>query len=220
MLLRLGYNGVIDNGGGIIHPSEPTQAVFFRISDLEHLESIRNRLDADADRRILPSKTPGQKPMPPGVMVDRGGTRIDNSVEALNIRSGVIPIDILIILGDTNWTNTSLMDHLDNIKLGIRASTDSSYEESYAVEPAVVLRDIATDEASKFEDYRKSLILFKHNAPDKYAEVRPRLVAAFEEYVEYLDRLLEELKSKDRRKHYRLTLAPVVTAFNKLLKAI
>ena len=39
---KIGYSGVVDWGKGIIHPNEPTQAVFFSISDLNPIELIRN----------------------------------------------------------------------------------------------------------------------------------------------------------------------------------
>lgn len=39
---KIGYNGVVDWGKGIIHPNEPTQAVFFSKDNLKPLEMIRN----------------------------------------------------------------------------------------------------------------------------------------------------------------------------------
>ena len=39
---KIGYDGVVDWGEGIIHPNEPTQAVFFSKSNLKPLEMIRN----------------------------------------------------------------------------------------------------------------------------------------------------------------------------------
>lgn len=42
VLSGLGCVGVIDPGFGVIHPSEPCQAVFFRLGDLELLKSVDN----------------------------------------------------------------------------------------------------------------------------------------------------------------------------------
>lgn len=42
ILRDLGVSGVIDNGFGIIHTNEPTQAVFFDIRNLVHLDVIKN----------------------------------------------------------------------------------------------------------------------------------------------------------------------------------
>ena len=42
---QLGYSGVVDNGDGIIHENEPTQAVFFSIQAIRPLEAIYNRED-------------------------------------------------------------------------------------------------------------------------------------------------------------------------------
>lgn len=41
----LGYCGICDRGQGIIHPSEPTQAVFFSKECIEEIEVIRNITD-------------------------------------------------------------------------------------------------------------------------------------------------------------------------------
>ena len=43
ILRRLGYSGAVDNGSGLIHPNEPTQAVFFSMDAVKVLEVIPNR---------------------------------------------------------------------------------------------------------------------------------------------------------------------------------
>ena len=45
LLRRLGYDGVIDEGRGIIHPEEPYQAVFFDTTKLELVEVLEKRTD-------------------------------------------------------------------------------------------------------------------------------------------------------------------------------
>lgn len=44
MLLQnvLGWEGAIDNGGGIIHKDEPTQAVFFKMSAIKKITTVVN----------------------------------------------------------------------------------------------------------------------------------------------------------------------------------
>jgi len=44
MLMDLGIDGVEDRGSGIIHPNEPHQAVFFRLSDVQQIDMIANPL--------------------------------------------------------------------------------------------------------------------------------------------------------------------------------
>lgn len=39
---KLGIDGCIDDGAGIIHPAEPTQAVFFSLSAIKNLKRIKN----------------------------------------------------------------------------------------------------------------------------------------------------------------------------------
>ena len=43
----LGIDGIIDLGGGVIHSSEPTQAVFFAINAVEHVKSFVNKSKPD-----------------------------------------------------------------------------------------------------------------------------------------------------------------------------
>lgn len=45
IIMSLGIDGVIDNGTKTIHPNEPHQAVFFKVSSLDHLDSIINTVD-------------------------------------------------------------------------------------------------------------------------------------------------------------------------------
>lgn len=40
---RMGIDGIVDNGHGVIHPAEPTQAVFFSIKAIKNNERIRNK---------------------------------------------------------------------------------------------------------------------------------------------------------------------------------
>lgn len=52
ILRKLGYNGLIDRGAGIIHRAEPTQAVFFTTDSFKLLERIDNKItkvDLDID---------------------------------------------------------------------------------------------------------------------------------------------------------------------------
>jgi hypothetical protein len=42
VLMQVGVEGVVDQGAGVIHPHEMTQAVFFRASSLKHLLTIDN----------------------------------------------------------------------------------------------------------------------------------------------------------------------------------
>lgn len=52
LIRLLGYTGVVDrNNSGIIHPSEPTQAVFFSIANLRLIETVRNYEVEDKFRR-------------------------------------------------------------------------------------------------------------------------------------------------------------------------
>lgn len=43
ILQYLGYEVVIDNGSGVIHPHEPTQAVFLSVKAYKHVDSIKNK---------------------------------------------------------------------------------------------------------------------------------------------------------------------------------
>jgi len=43
----LGIDGINDLGGGVIHSSEPTQAVFFAIDSVEHVKSFENKSKPD-----------------------------------------------------------------------------------------------------------------------------------------------------------------------------
>lgn len=43
----LGVDGVIDNGKGIIHSAEPTQAVFFHIGAIKNVERVANKYSYD-----------------------------------------------------------------------------------------------------------------------------------------------------------------------------
>ena len=47
ILRKLGYNGLIDRGAGIIHRAEPTQAVFFTTDSFKLLERIDNKVTKD-----------------------------------------------------------------------------------------------------------------------------------------------------------------------------
>ena len=47
ILRRLGYDGVIDNGESIIHPSEPFQGVFFSTGDLNLVDVINKGASSD-----------------------------------------------------------------------------------------------------------------------------------------------------------------------------
>ena len=49
----LGYTGVIDEGQGIIHPNEPTQAVFFETGILRHVETIKKPSDGSLEAEHL-----------------------------------------------------------------------------------------------------------------------------------------------------------------------
>jgi hypothetical protein len=49
----LGISGIIDNGSGIIHHNEPTQAVFFDVRDLVHLDVVRNIYSSDRELRTI-----------------------------------------------------------------------------------------------------------------------------------------------------------------------
>ena len=53
MRKTLGYDGVVDHGYGIIHPNEPTQAVFFSKNKIRQLELIDNIHPADMDQTDL-----------------------------------------------------------------------------------------------------------------------------------------------------------------------
>ena len=59
----LGYTGVVDGlvgaGEGIIHPNEPTQAVFFDLSSLQHLETIEKTPSMDSTNPEMLTKVPG-----------------------------------------------------------------------------------------------------------------------------------------------------------------
>ena len=59
----LGYTGVVDGlvgaGEGIIHPNEPTQAVFFDLSSLQHLETIEKTPGIDSTNPGMLTKVPG-----------------------------------------------------------------------------------------------------------------------------------------------------------------
>lgn len=50
LLMKLGYEGVVDQGDGLIHPSEPHQAVFFSIKPLQYAGAIKNKLPDHHDR--------------------------------------------------------------------------------------------------------------------------------------------------------------------------
>jgi uncharacterized protein YjbI with pentapeptide repeats len=49
----LGYTGVVDNGQGIIHPNEPSQAVFFETGALRHIETIEKKVDSSLEAEDL-----------------------------------------------------------------------------------------------------------------------------------------------------------------------
>ena len=61
-LFRLiGIDGCVDISGGIIHPNEPTQAVFFSINAIGSVERIRNTGSKHLPKEIEKSKIRGQK---------------------------------------------------------------------------------------------------------------------------------------------------------------
>jgi len=55
----LGYDGIVDRTGqGIIHPSEPVQAVFFNKKGIKHIEEIENKMKSkNIDKRIMSDLT-------------------------------------------------------------------------------------------------------------------------------------------------------------------
>ncbi len=50
LLRGLGYDGVIDNGNGLIHENEPTQAVFFAKTAINELKVINRRFEGNAPK--------------------------------------------------------------------------------------------------------------------------------------------------------------------------
>jgi hypothetical protein len=56
-----GYDGIIDNGNGIIHSNEPTQAIFFNIKNLKIIDLIFNKLPDTIDPGFLAPITNGEQ---------------------------------------------------------------------------------------------------------------------------------------------------------------
>ncbi len=52
LMRGIGVDGCIDNGGGIIHTAEPTQAVFFSLSPIKIIDRIRNKERGNLRGRI------------------------------------------------------------------------------------------------------------------------------------------------------------------------
>jgi len=46
----IGIDGVDDEGSGTIHPNEPTQAVFFSRSAIEHVDAFKNKLQSEIEK--------------------------------------------------------------------------------------------------------------------------------------------------------------------------
>ena len=62
ILRALGYSGAVDRGSKVIHPNEPTQAVFFSINAIKVLEVIPNRFEGKPLRKpISDIKNPSEK---------------------------------------------------------------------------------------------------------------------------------------------------------------
>ena len=202
VLLKLGYNGVIDNGNGIIHPSEPTQAVFFRLADLTHLETIRNSFHP----KNLPRTSQSD--------------RVDRSLEAKRVRSGNIPNRIHRLLGYYPPTfgsrpSTEFIDLIERCGKFVSKLDDSFRKSSarflaphsFRAHTAVQVR-ILSDELN---EYRRFLSIFKHNSPEKYSEIRPQLLENFKNYK-------ETFESYNAGRHEEMM--PIVTAFNKLMRSV
>jgi uncharacterized protein YjbI with pentapeptide repeats len=98
----LGYAGVIDGFGGpglgIIHPNEPTQAVFFDLSALEHLETIE--------------KTPGQDSMDPEMFTKVPGSGKDFSSEDFSRKTIKKERNISSNFQNANFTRSKLEESI------------------------------------------------------------------------------------------------------------
>ena len=114
ILRKLGYNGLIDRGAGIIHRAEPTQAVFFTTDSFKLLERIDNKItkvDLDIDPDMV-STIPTSK----GII--RAAYRKNSSIfiSILNGPNGKnIPTDVVL-----DWINEvgipTAKIHLKNTK--------------------------------------------------------------------------------------------------------
>lgn len=203
VLMRMGYDGVIDNGNSVIHASEPTQAVFFKLAGLQHLETIKNAFDA--------GRTKDTGTYDP----ESESKRIQRSEEMRIILADKMPKNIGSML-----TVSAFMKELDGINYFARrvnaardpdASAKMSPVERFFNSSDMLPRaSVAKEHVDYFEDCRRSLIIFKRNAPDKYATIRPKLLECFKIYKEALD---EDLTSDE-------VLMQIADAFDRLSKTI
>jgi hypothetical protein len=198
VLLKLGYSGVIDNGSGIIHPSEPTQAVFFRLADLTHLETIRNSFHSKNSSRT--SYTSDE---------------VSRSLEAKRVRFGEIPDRVFMLLGryPTRFDSTStefvdLIERCGKFATKLDGSSRRLLARSKSDAQAATQIRIFSDE---LHGYRRSLLIFKHNSPEKYSEIRPQLIESFRNHKEMFE-------SYDIGRHEKMM--PIVTAFDKLMRSV
>ena len=101
ILRKLGYNGLYDSGAGIIHNSEPAQAVFFTKDSYKLIERIYNKVDArdiDVDSNMVTT-----------IQTSKGNIRKaykDNPSIFLNLLNGPnknnIPLDVV-----RNWISAN-----------------------------------------------------------------------------------------------------------------
>jgi hypothetical protein len=171
--------------------------VFFRSADLEHLETIKNRLDIGSNVREVPGTIIGHKDFR---LVP--STRAGRSVNALIARSGEIPHRVYEIIKSLGFGANTHFTYL------ISKCSDVSQNLDQGVGRHDFLNDYILWFKDEFNQYRESLTIFRKNAPEAYSKLRSKILRAL---LEQNSRL--RISSDEQ-------MAPVAIAFDKLMRSV
>jgi hypothetical protein len=168
----LGVSGIIDQGFGLIHSNEPTQAVFFDVRDLIHLDVIRNTYAA---------RSPNNS------------TLYDITILA---RYGDFSFINTLIKGNfSGWVNSTIDNASKRIPNELINGLVNN-NEHYLFGPWwVYLTNLATTLRNVINMDAKKLIICKKNGGEKYMEIRPTIINNINDGVKLIRNYFDDFKA-------------------------
>jgi len=163
ILTKLGYDGVCDkNGEGIIHPSEPIQAVFLSIKPIKWIDSIRNKTYKNppkADRLKYKNIKTFQKFINKNELLQKYNTKITKNVSMNESISSVSEIGDKTLHMNIYPRNTDMDNPLYTIyytlqdKNNIRLTDNLIIQEQNIFENIDIFNDAINKLFNEIKDY-------------------------------------------------------------------